>query len=264
MKLRASVICSALSIASFAGAAQGAALLHPKYSANLSSNKAVRQQQLLCDPQGVTAGSTTTDYNPDVSSIDTITAEPGFGITAVYVDVVNGDGVKPIDVYSGAAVGSVDIGQSGGGSSEISDDVAGLGSYTQSGEMQVFWEAVSTEQTDIAETGADENTDYLTFDYLPSSDSVNATYENFGAGPKDDVYEPDYLEGYLPSCPGMLTIYSLNPKSPYYYAAGFGSASASGPLVPVVTVNPEPASTALLAVGCLALVGRRKRQNLRV
>jgi hypothetical protein len=252
MNLRASAICSAISVGWIAGMAQGAALGHPGYSANLSSNKAIKQQQLLCDPQGVTAGSTTTDYNPAVSSIDTVTAEPGFGITAVYVDVDSGNSVKDIDAYSGAAVGSVDLDTSGV-----------LNSYTQSGEMQVFWEAVSSEQTDIAETGADENTDYLTFDYLPSSDSVVATYENFGAGPKNDVFAPDYLEGYAPSCPGMITIYSLNPKSPYYYAAGFGSASVSGPLSPVVSINPEPASTALLAVSCVGLLGRRRLQNMR-
>jgi hypothetical protein len=252
MRLRASAICSAISIGWFAGTVQGAALLHPGYSANLSSNKAIRQQQLLCDPQGVTAGSTTTDYNPSVSSIDTVTAEPGFGIVGVYVDVISGDGVKDIDAYSGAAVGSVDLDTSGV-----------LDGYTQSGEMQVFWRAVTTEQTDIAETGADENTDYLTFDYLPSNDSVVATYENFGAGPKNDVDQPDFLEGYAPNCPNMLTIYSLDPKSPYYYAAGFGSCTVSGPLVPVVTADPEPASTVLLAASCLGLLGRRKRQNLR-
>jgi hypothetical protein len=130
--------------------------------------------------------------------------------------------------------------------------------------MQVFWAAVTSTQVDIAETGADENTDYLTFDYLPGSNSVDATYTNFGAGPSDDVHMPDFLEGYLPSCANMLTIYTLDPNSPYYYAAGFGSTTVSGPLVPGGAPAPEPASVGLLSVACLGLLRPRRRQSLRV
>src|SRR3954467_13815207 len=68
--------------------ARGALAGHPSYSANLSVNKAIRQQQLICDPAGsVFNGSMSTLYQPGLVSFNSIQSVAGFQTTNSYIEV---------------------------------------------------------------------------------------------------------------------------------------------------------------------------------
>src|SRR4051812_31938393 len=68
--------------------ARGALAGHPSYSANLSVNKAIRQQQLICDPAGsVFSGSMSTLYQPGLVSFDSIQSVAGFQTMDSYIEV---------------------------------------------------------------------------------------------------------------------------------------------------------------------------------
>jgi hypothetical protein len=63
------------------------------YSGQLSSNKAIRKQQLACDPDDPINGSTSTLYNPAIVTLSGLIGGPGYtGSGVVEVDI--GDGVR--------------------------------------------------------------------------------------------------------------------------------------------------------------------------
>jgi hypothetical protein len=70
--------------------ANAARLGHPSYSAS-GATPAQKQWNLLCDPPAAVSGSTSTQYNPEIAALDTITAWPGFELTEVDVAVVDLD-----------------------------------------------------------------------------------------------------------------------------------------------------------------------------
>jgi hypothetical protein len=233
LKIAVGAGVAALTASLLVGSAQGAALGHPGYSANLSSNKALKQQQLLCDPDGVTAGSTSTEYSPSLSSINDVSAYTGFGITGVYIDVydpTDDDDIDVVTAYAGPPIADVNVAGSGI-----------LTSLEQSGEVQVFWQALPDDTVKPATPSDDTFTHTLTFDYLPEDETTYAWYMNIGDpnGPNGT----DYLQGYIDD---ELTTYYANT-----YPGGFGSSYNSAPLV------PEPASLGLLALGAVGLLRRR-------
>lgn len=91
------------------------------YSGTLSKNRAIRKQQLICDPAGngaPTDGSTSVDYDPTVVSLAGFTSGPGYfayGKVAVNVE----GGVYLQDIYSfleaplGPEVGYVQVAYEG-------------------------------------------------------------------------------------------------------------------------------------------------------
>src|SRR4051794_19698024 len=88
--------------------ARGALAGHPSYSANLSVNKAIRQQQLICDPAGsVFSGSMSTLYQPDLVSFDSIQSVVGFQNENSYIEVkpfTNPTFVQPVKMNSNGNV----------------------------------------------------------------------------------------------------------------------------------------------------------------
>jgi hypothetical protein len=80
-------ICADSSSAALARRAGGSG-----YSGQLSSNRAIRKQQLTCDPEDPLSGSTSTLYNPAVVTLSDLFFGPGYtGSGVVEVDI--GDGV---------------------------------------------------------------------------------------------------------------------------------------------------------------------------
>lgn len=228
-------------------AAQAAIAGHPGYSAKLSSNATVKQQQLLCDPANVTFGSTTTSYDPTIVSLDNVTSSDGFGITGVYLDVTtpsDPEDVQMVTAYAGPAIPEVDVASSGI-----------LSTLNQTGLMQVTWGLLPDEgdvtPAIVVPPPGDDDTDTITFDWINPDETIYAPYTNYGADETNDVFEPDFLQGI--DAEGNPFYYSADPNSPNYYPGGFTPASVSGPLV------PEPASVGLLSVVGLGLLGRRRR-----
>ena len=70
--------------------AKAARLGHPAYSAS-GATASQTQWNLVCDPAGAISGSTSTSYDPNVASLNTITAAPGFQIDKVVI-VFQGEG----------------------------------------------------------------------------------------------------------------------------------------------------------------------------
>lgn len=60
------------------------------FSGTLSSNRAIRKQQLICDPDEPTAGSTSVRYDPAVVSISSFEFGPGYTGTAFVEVLVQG------------------------------------------------------------------------------------------------------------------------------------------------------------------------------
>src|SRR5262249_51470316 len=145
-----------------AASAHGAAAGHPGYSANLSSNKSLRQQQLLCDPAFATDGSTSTLYYAAISSIQEVDAYPGFGITGVYVQVyTDGTSHGTDTIYSGPPIAAV------------TDIPSILSGAPETGLVQVYWQILSLPgSAGIAGSNAnvvttdDTNTHTIVFNYL--------------------------------------------------------------------------------------------------
>jgi hypothetical protein len=225
------------------GTTEGAALGHPGYSANLSSNKSIKQQQLLCDPAFATEGSTSTLYYPSISSLNNVQADSGFEITGVYVEVYtfNGEsvGTESLQVYNG----------DGGGTTEV-DATSALADEAQVGLMQVYWQTTLTgdaHSVTLDDDSGDEDTDTLTFDYLSPDESVFASYTNFGDA--NGLNGPDSYQGFDEN--GNFFEYSSDPNSPYYVGT-FDSQTAMGNL------TPEPASISFLSLGGLWLARRRR------
>ncbi len=70
------------------------------YSGALYGNKAQRKQELICDPNEPTAGSTSTTYDPTIVSLTGFTYGPGFSGQA-YVEV------SPIASFAATPAGQI-------------------------------------------------------------------------------------------------------------------------------------------------------------
>lgn len=204
-----------VTVALLAVNAQAARLGHPKYSA-AGATPAQKQWNLLCDPTGAVSGSTSTEYNPLIANLDTITAWPGFEITEVDVAVVD------LDSDSGYSVdqfflppGTTTFVLT---ADDESDDAvvapttqpttgttytASLDGDVEIGAVQVFWAPfdatpVNTDVAPAAKTvtpaatfnrggppnfgGGDVNTHIITFDNVSGNAQQFATFTNYANG----------------------------------------------------------------------------------
>jgi MYXO-CTERM domain-containing protein len=226
-----------------AEAALAEALGESGYSGTLSSNRAIRKQQLICDPNNPTIGSNSTLYDPAfvlLTRIDPFLNNPneGYIITDALLETrVSGvtQLVRPPigqDFFIGNQTGYVQVRYQSVTGSELSGVFGIQGGYQ--------W---------MAHAGVvGQNTHSLIFDFLASfGDTMPITYTNYadvGGRPiaGGGFSLPDRIQDSEGNVAGPGT---GNPIAP---------ATVSAPLV------PEP-TTALSALGLGLLVALRRRRR---
>jgi len=96
--LRALIVCTLLGVIGFAADASHAALAKKLggsgLSGKLSSNKAIRKQQLIADPNDPDSGSESLHYNPNIVTVSGVNFGPGY-TGSVMVEIDN-DGVRQL------------------------------------------------------------------------------------------------------------------------------------------------------------------------
>ena len=169
--------------------------LGSRYGGTLSSNPAIRAQQLAADPESVFRGSTSTEYDPSVVKLNSITPGSGFFISEAYVGV-SFDGGDTEDLVS------------------LSQFQGGLeSSFIETGYLQVFYQAESegsSESLALEEDGytvvdtdgeiAGDNTHNMLFDYIAEIPTTVARYRLYrddgSRGTSEDslrsMEEPDF------------------------------------------------------------------------
>jgi hypothetical protein len=222
-------------------------------SADLSSNAAIRHQQLIVDP-APGAGSLTVLYDPSVVSIYSIFNAPDFEIDAnnTYVGITYNNLQATAQSYFAKAA-----------------------SVTESGRIQVAWTPVGavaggtnflgnaptnpTAFNTVATDGTSDggvDTFGLEFTYLASNPATLAdftVYADAGGRPTIDLFNGS--TNLPPTSPDFLT----DPNDPNGTPIPFSEiapATVSGPLV------PEPSALVLGGVGALAILAWRFRNAL--
>jgi len=101
--LRGIIVCTLLAVIGFAADASEAALAKKLggsgLSGKLSSNKAIRKQQLIADPDEPDSGSESLLYNPNIVTVSGVSFGPGY-IGSVMVEIDN-DGVRQLQDLNG-------------------------------------------------------------------------------------------------------------------------------------------------------------------
>ncbi|MDB5296738.1 MAG: hypothetical protein JWO31_2721 [Phycisphaerales bacterium] len=75
-----------------------------RFTAKLSSNPAIRRQQLIVDPEGILGGSASVRYDPTVVRLVDVIDPAAYDVTGGYVDVIPssggfGSGLLPLDAF---------------------------------------------------------------------------------------------------------------------------------------------------------------------
>jgi hypothetical protein len=180
------------------------------FSGHLSSNKAIRKQQLICDPDEPTDGSTSVQYDPNIVSLSGLIFGPGYTGRAV-VEVRNGEALQLQDVNSflkspaGIQTGYAQIfytdGTQGGGGVQVQRLAAAApplhGQLTQPKNYLTV--------DDKGPLGVDTNA--LFFNYLRTvPDSAVAVYTIYAdAGGRPSGNSADFLTGVDPRT-GVYTV----------------------------------------------------------
>jgi len=259
---KAAFIIGALVAASGASAAR---LGHPSYSAS-AATAAQRQWNIIADPAYATDGSTTTRYNADAASLNTVEADGPFYLVKILVS----DLAAPYDptVPSESTHNVIEVDFSGAANSKsytFNFTPAEADSLNQVGAVQVFWSLTPATTPGVMPAmpaydpnfpgSADEDTDNLIFDKLnPNQQTANfMNYQNPGSasGMVPNFFpQADYYEGYSPDS-------NVEVPDPFLYG---------GPSNPTQIASentdgvPEPAgSLALALVSSLLLVCRHRR-----
>jgi hypothetical protein len=239
------VLIAVVAAVESASALQSLAALagHTGYSASLSSNAAIRKQQLICDPTDPDVGSTSTQYDPELvelTRIDPIrfSATDGYLITSALVQVADSSG------QFGLLMKSVPVGQD-------------FSIANQIGYVQVRYKSTTTPTgiadgplpgfTLMAKGGVDgTDTHSLIFNVLPNTpDDVPLSYANYAdVGGKE-------IQGGGTTQPDTLQAAGGQPIGP----AGLTTAIVSAALL------PEPASAAVFAIAGMGMLVRRRRSR---
>ncbi len=249
------VFCFAGSIAVMGMSANAAHTTHPGYSAK-GGTLAATQWNLICDPANVISGSMTTNYSQDLTqaTLNSVTAEPGFEITDVQVEV-NGDGTFVLDYPQNVGTTFVSL----------------TGISHETGFIQVSFQPF--QNPNFQSTGfasplltADTNTHIVTFDSLPGN--TIATFTNMGdPGQANGGHFSSADQYTVDNGDGTTTTYSADPTSLNYpqprtvYSDGFVGQGGIAPETASVTLLPEPASAGVLMVGGIVAAGLRRRRT---
>ncbi|HEX8912816.1 MAG TPA: hypothetical protein VF796_10690 [Humisphaera sp.] len=215
MSRRCCILVAAFLMVSVVGGSEASAALASKltgvkrFTARLSSNRAIRKQQLIVDPEGILGGSVSTSYDPTVVRFVGIADPADFEITGGFVGTGSAGGTGPIltplDEYLASLNRTAPT--RGGPPSPIPEN--------ETGYIQIFFDrrATATAGTravpaggastipnfpgyrTVAEDGPTGvgDTHALLFEYLPTvPENVRASYTVF-AIPKRGLANPDFL-----------------------------------------------------------------------
>ena len=225
------------------------------YSATLSQNPAVRQQQLICDPLEILEGSTSVEYEPAKVSLAGFAYGPGFGPrpppTAAPFDDAGGAvvaGLPPpldgfVEVFGGGETFLQPI-------SQFLVQPAGV----ETGYVQMFYERtflappgqiapfgpVLDDDPGLGAPGEGVDTHQLLFDVLDAPGLGPATYHVY-ADDGSRGLEPDFLR----------VVDTDDPNGGFF--------RFEAPDIHDATVTaPEPSALSLIGLASLALLRRRR------
>lgn len=252
-------------------AALAAGIGRKRYTARLSSNKALRKQQLIVDPEGILGGSASVQYDPRYVRLVDVLAPADFEITGGFVGIMPNLGgltqsLIPLDAFF-AAERSRELDDPLGVTEDADEGVAEIG-Y-----VQIFFgrrDALGLRAADfvpggnsvipnlpdyvtVAEDGETgiADTHALLFEYLPGvPEAQRAAYRIFASGPRAQTV-PDSI------------IPEEDPENPIPFE-NIRSASVAGSLVydelaprPEPTPVPLPPAAAVAGLGLGLLAGGR-------
>jgi len=267
----AAVLATSLVAESACHAALASQLGRKRYTARLASNKALRKQQLIVDPEGILGGSASVLYDTRVVRLVGVMDPGDFEVTAGLVGVVPSTG--------GLSTTLLDLNAflaSGGGALPDPDPrnlAVDEPQYREQGYVQIFFDrrdsilpgdvsALAAEKSasvipnlpgyatvaEDGETGIND-THALMFEYLPGvPDDFRAAYRIFATPPRAQTV------------PDSLTL-ADDPENPVPYTE-LGSAAVVGGLAgfdvrPEPMPVPIPPAALIGGVGLGLLAGRR-------
>ncbi|MDB5296833.1 MAG: hypothetical protein JWO31_2816 [Phycisphaerales bacterium] len=167
-------------------------------SGTLSSNKAIRKQQLICDPDEPTGGSISVQYDPEVVGVSGFSFGPNYTGTAfVQLNFGDGSGFVPLTRY--LAQDGSDLGFETGFIQVLFNEPTATTTAVKAAALLPHGQIpVAEGYTTIDTDGpAAVDTHSLTFNYLAGvADSTVAAYKIYAA--EEGEYgnpNPDYLTG---------------------------------------------------------------------
>lgn len=230
-----------------------------RFTGRLSSNKAVRKQQLIVDPEGIIGGSVSVNYDNRIVRLVGLIDPGDFEVTGGLVGVVPAIGglsptLLPIDQFFTSQAGST--------------DPTGLPQYREQGYVQVFFQSrdVSALRAPSGGSAIDNLPGYVTvyedgptgvndthallFEYLPGVPDWERVRYTIYATPPRDMTVPD-----------SITL-ADDPDNPISYRE-IGPANLTGSLV-YDEPRPIPLPPAVLVGGLmLAAVAVSRRFTAR-
>jgi len=219
---------------------RAARLGHPGVSTRAATS-AQNQWNIICDPQYVTGGSTSTMYDPTVASLFEVTGVGPYIPTQVNVQIVENFETF-FNSYTSTAGMPIFI--------SIPSDA------TETGLAQVLWTLNGSPPPD----SPDDNTHMLIFNNITSNKNALGTFTDYmDAGSLSEQGQtptPDSYSGFFPDSSTKFT-YSANPFDPNFQ-------TFTTETVTFAAGTPEPASIALIAVlASGGLLKRRRRMIVR-
>jgi hypothetical protein len=213
--------------------------LGSSYGGTLSNKRSIRTQQLTADPVSVLRGSTSTEYDPKVVSLDNVFALEGFDVTAAYVGVDQGEGEQLITLAQYRAGGD-------------------FLPFHETGYLQVFYEreGVETFQTLASGGHGTVDTGYNVADQdgVTNADNTHTTFfhyiaENDTTVAKYRLYADDGTRGIAPD---SLT----SVDDPETSIRDIQEANVAAALIPL----PAALGPGLIGLAAVAVVKRMRRR----
>jgi MYXO-CTERM domain-containing protein len=211
------------------------------YSATLSSNSVIRQQQLICDPPEPLRGSTSVEYEPDKVTLSGFDFGPGYGPSILqseefadgFVEVVSNNEVflQPINAFlqrpDGRETGYVQVYYS-------------LNREQQAGQIAPFG-PILDEDPGLGDPGEGVDTHQLLFNVLDTPGLGPATYHVYGDRGGRGI-DPDFLEGLDDAGNSFIVPFDQ--------------------IHDATVTAPEPSALALAGLASLGLLRRRRLNSV--
>jgi hypothetical protein len=214
-------------------AALAKALGRPRYTARLSSNPAIRRQQLIVDPEDIAAGSVSLSYDPSVVHLADVLDPASFQVTGGFVSVrrfAAADTLIPLSIYltGGGAAEERSIGEHEVGYVQIFfNQRAAAGLRGAAAGVSAIPNLPGYQTVDEDGPTGISDTHALIFDYLaPVASGLTADYSIFASPP---------LHGTVAD--SLTSLDSPTQTIPY---TDIGGAFVSGSLLVAGGPSPQP------------------------